>query len=311
MLLMLLYATLAHDVVAQGFSVRVEMPVEARGKGSLYLYTTDAMPHAAKGSRNGNNYLFQGSVDGVVYAEFRYTNTLNNNAVSIIPFFVENSDIVVRYNMAAPEMSPIVGSRSNSEYRYQLEQQASNPTHLARYAASHPSSPITPYIIYRHMANDCQQDTLQQLAAQLTGEAQKVYHYGQLQRMLSSRERLRDGERLPTVVFRDRQGHLQRLDTLLADSCYHAVLVGASWCEQCQRAATALHSRYPEMQTIEIDIDSDKRCWDSPWLELLQIDHIPYLIVLDSQQRIVARDVRIWELERLGALQQSKALANK
>lgn len=308
---MLLVATMAHNVVAQGFSVRVEMPKEARGKGSLYLYTTDAMPRAAKGTKNGTTYLFQGAVDGVVYAEFRYINTLSNNAVSIIPFFVENSDIVVRYNAEAPETSPINGSRSNSEYRYQLEQQAVNPTHLAHYAESHTTSPITPYIIYRYLSGDSPQDILQQLVGQLDGEAKSTYHYGQLQRLMNSMEQLRDGERLPTFAFRDRQGKERQLDTLLTDSSYHVVLVGASWCEQCRRAGNELRSRYPEIQTIEIDIDSDKRSWDTPWLELLNIDHIPYLIVLDEQQRIVARDLRIWELERLAVPHQDKTLVNK
>ncbi len=33
-------------------------------------------------------------------------------------------------------------------------------------------------------------------------------------------------------------------------------------------------------------------------MQQLEIDHIPYLMLVDAERRIAARDIRIWEIER-------------
>ena len=33
-------------------------------------------------------------------------------------------------------------------------------------------------------------------------------------------------------------------------------------------------------------------------MKLLKIYHVPYLILIDKERRIVARDLRIWQLQR-------------
>ena len=60
-----------------------------------------------------------------------------------------------------------------------------------------------------------------------------------------------------------------------------------------------LKDKYPDIKPIEINIDLEKETWDAPFVKTLAIEHIPYLILLDKNGRIVARDVRIWELERI------------
>lgn len=52
------------------------------------------------------------------------------------------------------------------------------------------------------------------------------------------------------------------------------------------------------MNCINIDIDADRRGWDAPFIEKLNIAHLPFIILLDEKGRILSRDVRIWELER-------------
>ena len=89
------------------------------------------------------------------------------------------------------------------------------------------------------------------------------------------------------------------LDSILVDGCHNIIVVGATYCRQCKNIEKELYNSFPLVHPVVIDIDQLKEGWDAPFLKQLEINHIPYLILLDNKRRIVERDLRIWQLQRI------------
>ncbi len=102
---------------------------------------------------------------------------------------------------------------------------------------------------------------------------------------------------LPSFIFLDNNRRLCIIDTLLSDTCHTLIIIGASWCRQCSDAQRIADS-IPSLRSVTINIDNDKWLWDAPIMQQLDIDHIPFLILVDNRRTIVARDIRPWELAR-------------
>lgn len=289
----LLFVFFIPQLYAQEFHLHVVVPDNLKGSLTLTLYDkTEPRNIKASGKQNCD---FNGSVKGAAYAELRHS-----SIAQPLQFFIENSRINITFNRENPNASPVTGSRTNSLLRYQLEQCADNPTEcLTRYVEEHPDDILASFILDQHLAPTLDFAMLDTLYKQLQGAATQSYHYKQLGKRLKCMATLAEGAPLPSFQFYDNNVKLIASDTVMRDSCYHLLLVGATWCEQCSRIVNELAKTFPDLQPLVINIDRQKMQWESKLVEILAVDHIPYLILLDPQKRIVARDFRIWELKRI------------
>lgn len=285
---------------AQTFKLNVAFDSSPRGKVTLMLYNTDTLPRVTGKKMSRNRATFRGELSHPTYAEVIAPNGQKTS------LFLENSDINLLFNGKEPEMSHVTGSRTNSQYRYVLEQcregdGSYNTARLAEHARKDKAATYTPLLIYRYLLPRCEPSTVRELVSMLEGDALESYHYQLLVRELQQpgTQAVGGTNQMPDIVFFDSRHKSLHSDSLLSDSSYNLVIVGATWCKQCSNAKQEASRQHEGLNIITIDIDNDKRLWDADVVGKLQIEHIPYLILIDRSKKIVARDIRAWELKRL------------
>ena len=284
----------AYAAAAQLFRVGVNAPASLGRDFTLLIYDSDSIPRVLRPAGKKGPVFFTGTVNGAAYAELHHS-----KVTQPLPFFIENTVISISYKSDSPESSPITGSRSNSELRYQMEVCADDNNCLIQYIQSNPTSTIAPYIIDRYISPSADYETISALYSLLDGDAAKTFHYRQLGRRLHRLEALANGVRMPDFTFTDLNKRTYHLDSVMADSCHNIIVIGATYCRQCKEIENELSNSFPLIHPVVLDIDQLKDGWDAAFLKQLEIDHIPYLILLDPEHRIVARDLRIWQLRRI------------
>ena len=295
LLLYVLLVSMAGTVVAQSFRVSVNSPSRLGRDFELWLYDSDTLSQVIKTKSKKGPLVFVGKINGTSYAELRH-----NNMVRPLPFFIENADITINYNADDPEASPITGSRANSVLRYQLEQcGVSDVECLSRFVAENPSAAVSPYILDRYIAAQSDYETIQRLYGMLSGEAQKAYHFKRLGSRLKIQSSLSVGKPLPLIEFADQDNRRLNTDTLFVEGKWNILLIGASYCRQCDNIKKEVKENFPDVNMVTLNVDSLSSGWDSPFMKQLDIDHIPYLMILDKEKKIEARDVRFWEIKRI------------
>ena len=53
------------------------------------------------------------------------------------------------------------------------------------------------------------------------------------------------------------------------------------------------------VKVLTINIDDNPNGWDAHYLQQLSVNHIPYMIMVDPEGKVTARDIRSWELYKL------------
>ena len=180
---------------------------------------------------------------------------------------------------------------------------------LAQYVQENPTSPVAPYILERYVPTSVSYETVAALFRQLGGDAVKSYHYRRLQQRLHQLEALAEGSPIPSFSYTGSDNRTVKIDSVLTGGSYNLIIVGATYCSQCQKIEKEVRESFENVHPVVIDVDRQKDGWDAPLLKLLDIDHVPYLILRDKDRRIVARDLRIWQLKR--TLEQQPTTANK
>lgn len=290
----MLLATLS--AAGQTFNLNVAFKSTPKGKVTLSIYDGDTTPRIMRKKVSKDMASFDGQVEHPCYAEVSTTKGLR------MGFFLENSDINVRFNEDVPESSQITGSRTNSQFRYALEQSREtdgsyNIAKLAEQVTENKSTVYAPLLIYRYIIPRCDMERVGELTDSLEGDAKNTYHYQLLKSQLQSLNNP-PSDKLPDVVFVDAKHNKQHIDSLLSDSSYNLILVGATWCKQCEEARKMAVQTPEKLNFIVINIDDDKKLWDAEIVKKLQIEHIPYLILIDKKKKIVAQDIRPWEIGR-------------
>lgn len=270
-------------LLAQEFCVEGVFSSSRSGSARLTLYEGSGVQRVMQSRVRGGRCVFKGSVSRPVVAEL-WHRSMSHPLV----FYVENSRIHITIDDRNPSRSPVSGSRSNSEYRLLAEQWAEQPDYTSPYA------PLVLLQCTDAMALLSDFDRLQ-------GDALQVPHYALLQQRVERIKAVQPGASLPRFEFSDTAHRRVASDTLLCDTCYNVLLFGASYCGQCESAMN-------ELQQLEAGpvpfhwllcrIDDDPQGWDADVLDLLAVDHIPYLILVDKSGTIVERDLRVWELRQ-------------
>ncbi|MBR1793101.1 MAG: DUF4369 domain-containing protein [Bacteroidales bacterium] len=278
---------------AQQFVVKGELPKSKRS--DLYLTIYDGRIPLQRLTCNFRDaFQFSGSVSHPVLA------SLSGERINgELFFYIENSNITISIDTENPSKSRINGSRTNSQYRYAMEECVGEAAvECAKsYVKNNPESIFSPYIIYDRLGT-LPLDEIRELFELQTGEAQETYHYKLLSERISRNLSVVEGQAMPDFIYYDSDEGNVHFDSVHSHSGCDLILVGASWCSSCLQAEEVLLDMVLQARPHIIRIDQQPQKWDAPCLQQLVIDHIPYMILVDAEDRIAGRDLRIWELSR-------------
>ena len=277
--------------MAQDFVVRGTCSQPLRGRMTLTIYDGDSTVRTMK-CPVLDTFRLEGQVSKVCVA------TLSCGKMAPLLFFLEPSEINIALDVGNPAASRINGSRSNSQYRYLLESCSEEGMRcLMQYVADNPTSPFSPLLLYEHLSS-VELVEADRLCRAMKGEATHTYHYHLLRRQLRALLSVAEGSRVPDFQFVDSSGCVLHYDSIASGEGCMVVLVSASWCSTCRNAEAVVRSLPEGVARQTILVEQQPRRWDAPCLRTLVIDHIPYIILIDSHGNIVERDLRHWELLR-------------
>lgn len=327
MLFLVLLTCLPGLPAAQGFTITGTVPQGVTGIAQLTLYIAGTRPQATRQRIRKGSFIFTGDVKQPTVA------SLSIGDKAPLYLWVENAEIAIAYNPAQPSSSRITGSRSNSEYRYALEicsQDAValggnglNGVALLQYVSEHLASRYSPFLLWLYYNDDC--DALDSLCCRMTGEATEAYHFPLLKRKVAAMRSSAESCKVPDVTIPfgqwdipagsnaaslastkikrlTKSSNMVPLDSLLSSTTTF-LLVSPSWLEnekhQLDSLCAAIRRSKAVAQAVWAMSDKAPQGWDELYMQQLNIERLPYIILLDRQGKIVARDVRVWEAERL------------
>ena len=268
------------------------------GVFTLTVYDGDSTTHTYTDKSNKGMFFFSGNVGKPVLASIQHP-TMNQPLF----FYLEGSEISINVNATRPDASIIKGSRTNSEYRYLMERyySSADPTAFLRQQMKENSGSIfLPFVLYHQMSN-IDDGTLRQLIGQIADPGTHTYHYTLLRRWLRQTPAVSEGSAMPDFAFLDSQKQRRTFEESRNKEGYTLLLFSASWCDRCQqqreKAEKVLAGK--EVETLVINIDDNPNGWDAHYLQQLSVNHIPYMILVDEQGIVVARDIQAWELYKL------------
>lgn len=243
-------------------------------------------------------FLFTGSVQRTVLASLSHPSMRRP-----LFFYLENTTLSIALNATRPEASLIKGSRSNSEYRYLLEQYFSAPdpsSFLRNYLNNHSDNIFVPFILYTQMQT-LDEGVLRQLIPMIDGDARHTYHYTLLQRWMRETPIVSVGSEMPDFTFVNENHKQVKFSEVRNDSGSTLILIGASWCDRCQQYLKRVQrkAKNRQLNILYIRIDDSSAGWDAPFLRQLAVDHLPYAILVDANGKVQARDLREWEIESI------------
>lgn len=291
-LLLLCLMAWCGNIWGQGdFSLTVRTPKSMGKSVTLTVYDSDSNWHRQTKRVKNGECMFSGHLKKTCAAELSFAGNRN------MYLFLEATEMNVEVNGDDLEHSPVTGSRTNSQYRYALETTTDGKA-LAAYIQENRKSPIAAFLLFRQMRN-METTEVEKLYRTLDSAEASCYHYSAVKKHLAESIALAIGNPLPDFEF-IADGEALRFSECLRKDTMTVIFFGASWCDICKRdIAVAKQVCDDSITCIYIDMADDHRGWDAPWISKLDITHLPYIIMLDRKGRIIARDVRIWELERL------------
>ena len=268
------------------------------GTFTLTVYDGDSTTHTYTDKANKGMFFFSGNVEKPVLASVQHP-TMSQPLF----FYLEGSEISINVNATRPDASIIKGSRTNSEYRYLMERyygSADPSAFLRQYVKENAWSIFTPFVLYRQMAN-IDEGTLRQLIGQIAGDGKHTYHYTLLRRWLRETPAVSEGSEMPDFAYLDSQKNRHTFAESRNKEGYTLILFSATWCDRCQQQREQAEKTLAGkgVETLVINIDDNPNGWDAHYLQQLSVNHIPYLILVDEQGIVVARDIQPWEIYKL------------
>lgn len=291
-LLLLCLMLLPLSIVAQGaFTLTAKTPKTMGRSVTLTVYDGDSTSHRYVQRVRDGVVTFNAQVAKPCAAQLSFAGNRQ------LYLYLEPAEMNLEVNADDLEHSPLSGSRSNSQYRYAMET-AGDTKSLAEYLRSNRSTPIAALVLFRQMRN-LELREVQRLYSVLDSVEARCYHYVAIGKYLEESVALSEGMPLPDFEFTEEGQHCRLSDCLISGQP-SVVFFGATWCDICRRDLVEAEKLCRDSVTlVTVDIDADKRGWDAPYMRKLDVTHLPYIILLDKEDKIAARDVRIWELKRM------------
>lgn len=282
-----------------GFSQQFQISGQSSlsGNFTLTIYDGDSTFHTFTEKSNKGLFLFSGQVDTPVLASLAHPSMSKP-----LYFFLENSEISIALNATHPEASVIKNSRANSEYRYLMERyrnSAEPNTFLRQYAKENPASIYLPFVLHQQM-NAIDESVLRQLITQVSDQGRHTYHYTLLRRWLRETPSVSEGSEMPDFAYLNAQKERCQLSGTRNSEGATLILFSATWCELCQQQLSEAQKILADKNAsiLTINIDDNPNGWDAHYMKQLSVDHIPYFILIDRNNIVLGRDIRIWELGR-------------
>lgn len=265
---------------------------------TLTIYDGDSTYHTFTDKGDKGMFLFTGAVEKPVLASLQH-NTMSRP----LYFFLENSEIRIKLNATRPELSQVRNSRSNSEYRYLMERYRNSGdrnSFLKQYAKEEPGSIYLPFVVYQEMGN-LDNGVVRQLISQIADEGRHTYHYTLLRRWMKATPMVSEGSEMPDFAYLNSKKERCTFEQTRNTEGATLIMFGATWCDRCKTQLAEAKKTIGErpIEILTINIDDNPNGWDANYLKQLSVDHVPYMILVDKKGLVVARDIRIWELERV------------
>ncbi len=290
----------------QAFSLQGRTPQGVTGMATLTLYPSAGEPYQVKQRVRKQQFAFYGTVAAPTVAMLR----IDNGAPLYL--WIETAEMTLSYNPAYPAASTVTGSRLNSEYRYALEQcRQEAEAHgddsylsqaLLHYADRHRAAAYVPFLLWLHYRGD-DAETLDLLCRQFEGSAAQAYHVPLLRQRVADIQGCREGCSVASVTVPTATQRQQSLDSLCSKAAATFLLVSPPWLEHQLHQVDSLQRMIKTLgvdaQVVWVPLDDARNGWDAPYMQKLQVQFVPYIILLDSSGRILTRDVRLWEVQRL------------
>ncbi len=273
---------------------------------TLTLYPSAGEPYTMKQRVRKQQFTFADTIPRPTVAMLR----IGRGAP--VYLWIEAAEMTFAYNPTQPAASAVTGSRSNSEYRYALEQCRQDamahggdnhlPQALLHYAGRYRTAAYVPFLLWLHYCGD-DADALDKVCGRFEGAAAEAYHLPLLQQRVTALRDCREGCRVTAIAIPTEAKRLQSLDSLCGRAAATFLLVSPTWLEQQRHQADSLRhiiaSLGVDAQVLWVPLDKVRHGWDDPFMQSLCIQYVPYIMLLDNTARILTRDVRLWEARRL------------
>ncbi len=296
----------ASAVWGQAFSLQGSAPQGVTGMATLTIYPSDGEIYQVQQRVRKQRFALYGTVGEPTLAMLRV------GGGAPLYLWIEPAEMTLAYNPDYPAASTVTGSRSNSEYRYALEQCRQEAEGrgddnylsqaLLHYADRHRSVSYVPFLLWLHYRGD-DAEALDSLCRRLEGDAARAYHRPLLQQKVAAIKGSREGCRVSSISIPTDRQRQQSLDSLCKEAAVTFLIVSPMWLEQQLHQADSLRHI---IKTVGVDghvvwapLDDARNGWEASYMQQLQIQYVPYILLFDSTGCILARDVRLWEAQRL------------
>ena len=260
------------------------------------------------------NFSFSGKV---LFPERYYIQI--PQTMSLVPVFVEGSDIIVNIDLDTIDNTMISGSSSNDEYEMFLDKLASfeskalsyinqyekakevNNRELMKkldsfinvaytkkesfiddYINTNNSSVISPYIAYRNIFRYNLKD-LESISDTLDESLSSSVYFGYLNNRIKLLRRVAVGQPFINFSMEDTGGVSHSLAEMI-NGKYFLIDFWSSWCSPCRRQnpkLVALYNKYKDngFDILGVSLDSER----DKWILAIHVDSLPWMQVSDLQ----------------------------
>lgn len=282
----------------------------------LQLYSAkDSVVKSTARIEPDGSFVFKGSLPEPRLAEIRLASTSRG-----FFFYLENNLITLKVDPDDIENTRINGSFSNSQYRYILEdctlKEDSINECFAEYIRQNPESIFAPHILATQPCFALL--TSRELAAYMskfTGPATRTYYYRYMQTKVRQLNRVSVGQTLPDFVLPDTSSRETTCYSALEGNKYLVINIWSTkdLTENDKNTLRTLYHKYKnkgvEFFSVSFDVHrdtwirtiedsrftwkhaSDLLGWESVIANTLCIPYIPCNIIIDSEGKILARDI--------------------
>ena len=310
--------------------------------GGLCILLALSSCDSGKGKVNGNVYLIDGEIadisSGMVYLkeyqdknftlvdsaevnngqfEFRgfamqtlaYGLTTDKESNNPLVFFLGNETMNVKMSEEQKTLD-IEGSPINTLYQETVGKVGKEGFDINEFAASNPSSALTPYYIMRNLAWGLDLEQLQTLRSKLDKSLDGNMYVKQMEGLIARKEAVQVGKIAPDFTLPDPDGKPVSLKDFRGK--YVLVSFWAGWCPDCRRENPFIVEAYNKYKgknftVLGVSLDrnretwlntieqqgltwtqvSDLKYWQSDVVELYAIRWVPTGILLDPNGKIL------------------------
>ena len=235
--------------------------------------------------------------------------------------FLDEGEINVELNPAhGYHESKINGSATHNLY---IEFHRNRNINITAFIQQHPHSIVSLYVLYREFVSRLSSTQIKQNLSLLDENLQKLSYADILRQVIESRQVTDIGQQAPDFSIQDINGHTIKLSSFFGKG-YLLLDFWASWCGPCRKenpnvveAYGKYHDKGFDILAISLDKTkeawlrgieedglkyhhaSELKYWNSDVARLYGIRSIPSNLLIDSQGKIVAKNLRGSELQEV------------